>query len=32
MSIAFDSFCFIVSFTMPYAVELSVGRGVGGCV
>jgi hypothetical protein len=32
MSIAFDRFCLIVSFTMPYAVELSVRRGVGGCV
>jgi hypothetical protein len=30
MSIAFDRFCLIVSFTMPYAVELSVRRGVGG--
>jgi hypothetical protein len=25
-------FCLIVSLTMPYAVELSVRRGVGGCV
>jgi hypothetical protein len=33
MSIAFDRFCLIVSLTMPYAVELSVRRGVGGlCV
>jgi hypothetical protein len=28
MSIALD----IVSLTMPYAVQLSIGRGVGGCV
>jgi hypothetical protein len=32
MSIAFDRFCLIVSLTMSYAVELSVRRGVGGCV
>jgi hypothetical protein len=32
MSIAFDLFCLIVSLTMPYAVELSVRRGIGGCV
>jgi hypothetical protein len=32
MSIAFDRFCLIVLFTMPYAVELSVRRCVGGCV
>jgi hypothetical protein len=32
MSIAFDRFCLIVSSTMLYAVELSVRRGVGGCV
>jgi hypothetical protein len=32
MSIAFDHFCLIVSLTMSYAVELSVRRGVGGCV
>jgi hypothetical protein len=32
MSIAFDRFCLIVSLTMPYAVELSVRRGIGGCV
>jgi hypothetical protein len=29
---AFDRFCLIVSFTIPDAVELSVRRGVGGCV
>jgi hypothetical protein len=32
MSIAFERFCFIVLLTMPYAVELSIRRGVGGCV
>jgi hypothetical protein len=32
MSIDFDLFCLIVSFQMPNAVELSVQRGVGGCV
>jgi hypothetical protein len=32
MSIAFDLFCLIVSFKIPNAVELSVWRGVGGCV
>jgi hypothetical protein len=32
MSIASDRFCLIASFTMPYAVELSVRRGVVGCV
>jgi hypothetical protein len=32
MSIAFDLFCLIVSLKMPYAVELSVRRGVVGCV
>jgi hypothetical protein len=32
MSIAFDRFCLIISLTIPYAVELSVRRGVGGCV
>jgi hypothetical protein len=32
MSIAFDRFCLIVLLTMPFAVELSVRRGVGGCV
>jgi hypothetical protein len=32
MSIAFDRFCSIVSLAMLYAVELSVRRGVGGCV
>jgi hypothetical protein len=32
MSIAFDRFRLIVSLRMPYAVELSVRRGVGGCV
>jgi hypothetical protein len=32
MYIAFDRFCLIVSLTMLYAVELSVHRGVGGCV
>jgi hypothetical protein len=32
MSIAFDRFCLIVSLTMPYALELSVRRGVGGCM
>jgi hypothetical protein len=30
MSIFFDLFCFIVSFKMPNAVELSVRSGVGG--
>jgi hypothetical protein len=30
MSIAFDLFCFIVSFNIPDAVGLSVRRGVGG--
>jgi hypothetical protein len=29
MSIDFDLFCLIVSLTMPYAVDLSVRRGVG---
>jgi hypothetical protein len=32
MSIDFDRFCLIVLLTMPNAVELSVRRGVGGCV
>jgi hypothetical protein len=32
MSIAFDLFCFIFSFKIPNAVELSVWRGVGGCI
>jgi hypothetical protein len=32
MSIAFDRFRLIVSFKMPYTVELSVLRGVGGWV
>jgi hypothetical protein len=32
MSIAFDRFCFIVLFKIPNAVELSVQRGVVGCV
>jgi hypothetical protein len=32
MSIAFDHFCLMVSFKIPNAVELSVGRGVGGFV
>jgi hypothetical protein len=32
MSIAFDHFFLIFSLTMPYAVELSARRGVGGCV
>jgi hypothetical protein len=32
MSISFDRFFSIVSLTMPYAVDLSVRRGVGGCV
>jgi hypothetical protein len=32
MSIAINLFCLIVSLTMPYAVEVSVRRGVGGCV
>jgi hypothetical protein len=32
MSIAFDRFFLIVSLTMPYAVELSIRRGVGSCV
>jgi hypothetical protein len=32
MSIYFDLFCLIVSFKMPNAVELSVRRGVGGCM
>jgi hypothetical protein len=32
MSIVFDLFCLMVSFKMPKAVELSVRRGVAGCV
>jgi hypothetical protein len=32
MSIAFDRFCLIVLLMMLYVVELSVRRGVGGCV
>jgi hypothetical protein len=32
MSIAFDLFCLIVLFNIPNAVELSVPRGVGGCM
>jgi hypothetical protein len=32
MSIALDRFCLIISFKMPNTVELSVRRGVGGCV
>jgi hypothetical protein len=32
MSIDFDRFCLIVSLMILYEVELSVRRGVGGCV
>jgi hypothetical protein len=32
ISIVFDLFCLMVSFKIPNAVELSVWRGVGGCV
>jgi hypothetical protein len=32
MSIALDLFCLIVSFNMPNAVEVSMWRGIGGCV
>jgi hypothetical protein len=32
MSIAFDLFCLMVSFKIPNAVELSVRRGIGGCM
>jgi hypothetical protein len=32
MSIDFNLFCLIVSFKIPNTVELSVRRGVGGCM
>jgi hypothetical protein len=31
MSMALERFCFIVSFKIPNAVELSVINGVAGC-
>jgi hypothetical protein len=32
MSMDFDRFCFMVLLSMPYAVELSVLKGVAGCL